>query len=284
MHACTHICSSRRFPRLRRGVFGCAEGGHGFLLRVVVDTRDREHIGCCRHSPFRHRGIAEDGSGTMAEGVAIVGASDASVKPDRLRPQYLAAHSALWVVGYRTSVSHPIFEAGGVIWLDRATPGMGELAGICLQLHLLDLQHPVAEWPSNVRPGGFDFEEETVVLLRCDLYCDNLPMVEAFLDDSDSSSRGDVHLAPLTQLCSVMRMQLLQRGIGVRLRRPERGRNAATIVYCDGLAQGLRLAAWRGLRRAEWQAVQFPPALQTALRQASASLMSFDAEQLSRSQ
>ena len=171
------------------------------------------------------------------------------------------------------------------MWLDRVTPGMGELTGICLQLHLLDVEvFPIEEWPSCVRPGGFDFDEEIVVVMRCDIYCDNLPMVEAVLDYSDASSRGDVHLAPLTLLCSVIRMQLLQRGIGVRLRRPDRGRDAASIQYCDRLARGLRQAAWRGLRRAEWQAVQFPPALQTALRQAAEHLMSFDAEHLARSQ
>ena len=109
-------------------------------------------------------------------------------------------------------------------------------------------------------------------------------MVEAVLDYSDASSRGDVHLAPLTRLCFVMRMRLLQRGIGVQLRRPDRGRGAASIQHCDRLARGLRQAAWRGLRRAEWRAVQFPPALQTALRQAAEHLMSFDAEHLARSQ
>jgi hypothetical protein len=73
----------------------------------------------------------------------------------------------------------------------------------------------------------------------CVLYCDNLPIVEAVLDDSVLESRGDTHLSPLMNLVRIVRRELHFLGVTCHIRVPRRLRGSNIISFADGQCKRL---------------------------------------------
>jgi hypothetical protein len=221
------------------------------------------------------RGVARprchDDEHFFARVSAFVCASDGSSRTNKHVRQLLIAFAAIYPTMAVTDPdwTSPHSSAGLAMYVAHGTSGMSELAGIYLQLALLrehfswSAPGSAARWlddaaasfsaasrqsmPSAVDDATRRQQQIDVALITttfeefasCVLYCDNLPIVEAVLDESVLESRGDTHLTPLVNLVRIVRCELHFLGVTCHIRVPRRRRRSNIISFADGQCRRL---------------------------------------------